>query len=72
MLWLVVWAEGFSPLVLFEKDTLHHHQESTACCSTIQKESIWKQLDLPIRQRNSIYSSRNARVIFPSFIDKDT
>ena len=56
----MVWSEGVAPLVLFEKGTLDHHQGSTACCSTIQK-----QLDLPTRQRNSTY----ARIVF---LDKDT
>ena len=47
------------------------HQESTACCSTIWKQSIWKQLDLPTRQRNTTYSPRNARLVLLRFLDKD-
>ena len=37
----------------------------------IRKQSIWKQPDLPTRQRNSTYSPRNARLVFPTFLDKD-
>ena len=48
------------------------HQESTTCCSTIRKQSIWKHLDLPTRQQNSTYSPRNARLVLPRFLDKDT
>ena len=43
------------------------HQESTACRSTIRKQSIWKQLDLPTRQRNTTYSPRDARMVLPTF-----
>ena len=48
------------------------HQESTVCYSTTRKQSIWKQLDLPTRQRNTTYSPRNARLVLPRFLDKDT
>ena len=36
------------------------------------KQLIWKQLNLPTRQRNTTYSPRNARLVFPIFLDKDT
>ena len=36
---VMVWSEGVTSLRLFEKGTLHHHQESNAaCCSTIRKQ----------------------------------
>ena len=35
------WSEGVARLVLFEKGTLHHHQRSTACCSTIRFGNNW-------------------------------
>ena len=67
MVWLAVCSEGVTPLVLFEKGTLDHHQESTACCSTIRKQRIWKQLDLPTRQQNTTCSPRDERIVFPTF-----
>ena len=67
MVWLPVWSEGVAFLVLFEKDTLDYHQGSTVCCSSIRK-----QLDLPTRQQYSRYSARNARLVLPRFVDKDT
>ena len=49
------------------------HQGSTICCSTIRETvKFGNNWDLPTRQRNSTYSPRNARVVFPSFLDKDT
>ena len=69
---VMVWSEGVVSLILFEKGTLDHHQESNACCSTIQEQSIWKRLDLPTRQRSIIYSPRNVRMVFPTSIDKNT
>ena len=72
MVWLAVCSEGVKPLVLCEHGTLHHHQGSTVCRSTTQKQSIWKQLDVPTRQPNTTYSARNARVVLPRFLDKNT
>ena len=48
------------------------HQGSTACCSMIRKQSIWKQLDLSTRQWNTTYSPRDTRMVLPRFLDKDT
>ena len=56
MVWLSICSEGVAHLVLFEKGTLDHHRyirEVTTCCSTIRKQSIWKQLYLPTRQQNT-------------------
>ena len=33
---------------------------------------MWKQLDLPTRQRNTAYSPRDVRMVLPIFIGKDT
>ena len=62
---VMVCSEGIAPLVLFEKGTRSSslHQGSTACFSTIRK-----QLNLPTTQRKS----RNARVVFGKFLDKET
>ena len=70
MMWLAVLSEGIGPLVLFEKGTLDHHG-STVCCSMTRKQSIWKQLDLSTRRQSNTYSLRNARLLFPTFLEKD-
>ena len=58
------------PLVLFEKGTLDHHRyikEVLLVALRYGNSRIWKQLDLPTRQRNTTYSPRNARVVLPRF-----